>query len=160
MQSCLMQMCEKTLWAVLCPVMCLMVCRSSNTNRSAVEQWSGWSLSGNRCLSMRDRTIRTRQAGSVVGSVCAGPSLLATYPLRLNVLFSPIFWNFISYVTKKGFLMLSFPPMWLKKGFWCCLFLTLWITSKPLVEKSFVPFFSWIQLKITNVILCQNNHVL
>jgi len=24
---------------------------------------------------MRDRTIRTRQAGSVVGSVCAGPSL-------------------------------------------------------------------------------------
>jgi hypothetical protein len=27
---------------------------------------------------MRDRAIRTRQAGSVVGSVCAGPSLLAT----------------------------------------------------------------------------------
>jgi len=42
-----------------------------NTNRSAVELWAGLSLSGNRCLSMRDCSSRTRLAGSVVGSVYA-----------------------------------------------------------------------------------------
>jgi hypothetical protein len=31
---------------------------------------------------MRDRAIRTRQVGSVVGRVCAGPSLLVSEPIR------------------------------------------------------------------------------